>query len=138
VAGTIYNETSALRPTTDKGKGSAVNLSEGRIAIGQVMEVNKSKEKFAPSDVHDNLKNPDAKDAWEDSQDAARNAGNEHNGTNGATHIYLDAGQATKPDWYNQGEIEESFGPFNVANDTKEFQAGEEVDIEIIVSPAPK
>lgn len=102
------------------------------------MEVNKSKESFASSAVHDNLKNPDAKDAWEDSQDAARNAGNEPNGTNGATHIYLDAGQSTKPSWYNQGEIEESFGPFVVANLTKEFSAGEEVDIEIIVSPAPK
>lgn len=138
VAGTIYNETSALRPTTDKGNGSPVNLSESRIAIAQVIEVNNSKEKFAPSAVHDDLRNPDAKDAWQDSLDAARNAANEQNGTNGATHIYLDAGQSTKPNWYNQGEIEESFGPFRVANNTKEFQAGEEVDIEIIVSPTPK
>jgi hypothetical protein len=103
-----------------------------------VKEINKSKERFAPTGMNDNMRNPDVRDAWQDSLDAAINAGNEHNGTNGATHIYLDAGQATKPNWYNQGEIEESFGPFVVANPTKEFSAGEEVDIEIITSPAPQ
>ncbi len=76
--------------------------------------------------------------AWKDSLAAARDATTAANGTNGATHFYLDAGQDNKPSWYAQGEIEESFGPFTVAHDTNEFQAGEQVDIEIIVSPAPQ
>jgi len=35
VAGTIYNETSALRPTADKGGGSPSNLSDARTALAQ-------------------------------------------------------------------------------------------------------
>jgi hypothetical protein len=58
--------------------------------------------------------------------------------TNGATHFYLNAGQGTKPNWYNQGEIQESFGPFRVNADTKEFKEGDELDIEIIASPSPQ
>ena len=138
VAGTIYNETSTLRPTAQSGNGSAANLHSGRVGIAQVIEVNHSKEEFAVSGVKDNLKDPDAAAAWKDSSAAAAEATTAPNGTNGATHIYLDAGQPTKPNWYNQGEIEESFGPFRVNSDTIEFKAGEEVDIEIIVSPAPK
>jgi hypothetical protein len=106
--------------------------------LENVPSVPRFQEQFASPTVRDNLRNPDAADAYEDSLDAAINAGNEPNGTNGATHIYLNAGQTTKPDWYNQGEIQESFGPFVVANRTREFSAGEEIDIEIIVSPAPK
>jgi RHS repeat-associated protein len=138
VAGTIYNETSSLRPSAKNGQGSAQDLHSARVGIAQVLEVNRSKEKVAPSTVNDNLNNRDAAAAWKDSLAAASEATTSANGTNGATHFYLNAGQENKPSWYTQGEIEESFGPFTVANDTREFQAGEQVDIEIIVSPAPK
>jgi len=138
VAGIIYNETSTVRPTATSGPGSRTDLSNARTAIAQVLEINKSKERVASPTVHDNLRDRDAASGWGDSLDAAINAGNAPDGTNGATHFYLNSGQATKPDWYTQGEIEESFGPFRVAYDTKEFKAGDEIDLEIIVSPAPK
>jgi hypothetical protein len=85
------------------------------------------------------LKDPDAAVAWADSQAAAKEAPTAPNGTNGATHIFLDYGDAQpKPDWYNAGEIEESFGPFENSNPRGDIPQGESVDIEIIVSPAPK
>ena len=88
--------------------------------------------------MEDNLKYPVAAAAWKDSLAAVAEDATAPNGTNGSTHFYLNSGQSNRPDWYVQGEIQESFGPFTVAADTREFHAGDQVDIEIIVSTVPK
>jgi RHS repeat-associated protein len=137
-ARTIYNETSGLRATAATGAGSGQDLHNARVAIAQVMGVNKSKERFAPDVIRDNLKNPDALAAWLDSLAAVVEAPTAPDGTQGATHIYLDYGDAQKkPPWYQQGEIEESFGPFEMGVKGGDVPKGEWADIEIITSPVP-
>lgn len=134
----IYNETSGLRPSADKGAGSSQDLHNGRVGLAQIIEVNKSKARVASDVINDNLKDPKAAAAWADSQAAANEAPTAPNGTNGATHFFLNCDCTPKPAWYSQGEIQESFGPFESSNSGGDIPAGQSVDIEIVVSPAPQ
>jgi hypothetical protein len=134
-AGVIYNETSTLR---QKGKSTGPDLHNARVAIAQVIDINESKAKVASPVVRDNLKDPTAAAAWKDSQAAVREAGTAPDGTNGATHFFLDGGNTLTPTWVTQGKVVESFGPFTVAADTHDFSKGQQATILIIQYPAPK
>jgi hypothetical protein len=119
----IYNETSGLRATTDAGKGSPQDLHDGRVGAGTVaktLDAN-GKKLGKPLTVTTQLTGKEgeavrsydpARNAYEDSQAAAKRATGDKNGP---THFYLDHGQR-KPSWAEGKQPKESYGPFrNVA-----------------------
>ena len=134
-AGTIYNETSTLR---ENGKTVGPDLHNARVAIAQVIDVNRSTAKVASSIVQDNLKYPPAGAAMKDSQAAVSEVATAPNGTQGATHFFLAGGNTPTPAWVSQGKVVESFGPFPVVANTHDFSKGQSATIQIIQYPVPK
>ena len=114
----IYNETAGLRPTSESGSGSKQDLHNARVGAGTVgrnLGANGKKlgkprtapTQLTPREAKAVKSYGPAEHAYEDSQNAARNAIGDKNGP---THFYLDHGQE-KPKWA-KGAPKQSYGPF--------------------------
>jgi hypothetical protein len=119
----IYNETSSLRPTTQRGPGSANDLSNGRDHMGHAIVSGENspippkmaRHVLSPREAQAIKSYPPAHAAYQDSLRAAQQAGTEPDPNGGATHFYLDYGQSPPP-WAAGKKPVASFGPFrNVA-----------------------
>jgi hypothetical protein len=122
IANQIYNETSGLRPTTQRGPGSDLDFQQARIAIGHVIRNRAAAGRPGglPSPMLEEREaqasqrmGSAAYDARRESLYAARRATKETDPTRGATGYYLDHGQGAPR---GSGKPVAIFGPFrNVA-----------------------
>lgn len=122
-ANRVYNETSDLRPITKHGPGSAQDLHDARLYIAHVLENRETSGKLgivAPENLRskevDAIHNyPPVKHAYNDSLKAAQGAASGVDPTIGATHYYMDYGQAP-PAWAAKKTPIKSFGPFRITS----------------------
>ena len=119
LANRIYNETSGLRTTAPQGPGSAEDLHNARLHMGQVIR-NREAAAIRGGVAPDRLRKveadavrtyPPAREASQDSQRAAQRARTEPDRTGGATHFYLEYGEEP-PDWAVGKRPVATFGPF--------------------------
>lgn len=119
LANRIYNETSGLRTSAPQGSGSAEDLHNARLHVGEVIR-NREAARTPRGVATDRLRKeeadavrtyPPARMAFQDSQRAAARARAEQDRTGGATNFYLDFGQGPPP-WAEGKKPVASFGPF--------------------------
>lgn len=137
IANQIYNETASLRPTSESGRGSDVDLQNARLAMAHVIH-NRAAAKIPGGLGSDELRPKEATatrgfpskayDAFGASRYEALRA-NGTDPTGGATHFYMDFGQS-KPDWVLDAKPVAEFGPFR--NTVREKGAGEHQSTEYI------
>ncbi len=139
LANRIYNETSGLRPTAPQGPGSAEDLHNARLHMGQVIR-NREAGRIQRGVARDRLEKqetqaiqtyPPAQRAYQDSQRAAERARREPDRTSGAEHFYLDYGQAP-PHWAAGEKPVAVFGPFNNPAGGGDVPKGQKVRIVVL------
>jgi hypothetical protein len=144
VANQIYNETSGLRTTDQRGNGpgSDWDLQQARFAMAHVIQ-NRAASRIAGGLASDEIKKPGevrairtmgskAYDAHGESVYAAHRAGKQPDPTNGAKHFYLEYGQGP-PRWATGQAPTAVFGPFS--NPTGKGDAAKDKDVRIVVLP---
>jgi hypothetical protein len=138
VGNIIYNETAGLRPTSNTEKGSSQDLHQARVRAADVIKnLDTSGKKLGtPLTAPTQLTTREAKavanagparDAYEDSQTAARTASGDRNGPK---QFFLDYGQP-KPSFARGRKPKESYGPFRNAAGGGDVPKGKNVWIRL-------
>lgn len=120
----IFNETGGLSASTKSGNGSAANLHESRVAVGEVSNrviQSGHANRVAPDEIETGLweglnsHNPASVGAWNDPMQAARTVARGSNITDGANHFRLDSKNGKVPLWASGTGSSATYGPFHNA-----------------------
>jgi len=138
IANQIYNETASLRPTTQSGHGSDVDLQNARLAMSHVIHKRASagilgglgSDELSPKEATATRGFPSkAYDAFGASRYEALRA-NGPDPTGGATHFYMDFGQKSVPSFAKGKSPIAVYGPFQ--NTVRERGARHDQGLEYI------